>query len=562
MAIISKGYINGINGDGKPLNLIELDDSIYINTSKYNKYSLSPIPFEFLKINQNITTYYDYGPFMGMSINKTCNLFHSQKSHIKRTAKGDCFGGYIRDSANMDYLYFINNRSYTSDMSIIYKIDLKDMRIISKLNVENSISFAGQDDEYIYIYNLNGHTDSINGIYIYKKANNTIILKDYESSTFSYDILYQNYYFSGFTYMDNSNEKEVHIINTKGYHLGKSNNGKSIIARYGNTSSQEIIYDLYNKTESPDTSIQDFNNVNFHVKGYTRFSKFSDVQIFIPFFSYRESDRKKDGDTKVLKFLSILKDNSTSQCSFYKEYSIDISEYLNNDNSFIIAFDKIIDSLYNRNLDINIEYIDISDKKYMVTMFTNNSNNSINSNLSGIMVWDIDIDTIKLISYTPNKFNRSWDGHIFTSDIKQIYQGTYSDGITVYKLDESKKKYECLTFKSIPYLVEIGLDISENLYTLNKYGEIKRISNFDTIIVDIKLEKSSYIKNEENKETFVLVTSKNIKGEILKNIITLKITGNAKFNNDKQTIEITGGENIKVPIIITGFGKFKVSHIE
>lgn len=558
--IISPGSIDEINGKGQPLRLLEIDSDLYINSCKYNKYSMNPIPFEFFKLNQDISSYSNSGPFMGMSINKTCNLFHGLKAFIKRSHKCDMFGGYLKDSSDSNYIYYINNKSYTSDSSIIYKIDKNKMKVISKVSVNNSISFAGQDSQYIYIYNLNTHSADIGGIYIYDKLNNTVELKE-KQSIFSYDNLSDANYYSGFTYMDNSKNTEVHIINTIGFHNSKINNHiYSIIAKSGNTISNNL-GTIYNNTESDDKSIQDFNNVNFHVKGYTRFTKFSDTQIFIPFFSYRTNDLEYHGNiSKIsLKFLEILKDEFSSSCSFNKEYNIDISEYCESNPDFKPIFLKIMDNLYNRNLDLNIEYITINNKKYMVIMITNVSNNSTLSYLSGIMLLDIDIDKIKLISYSNNKYNYSWDSHITSSDLKIIYQGTYNEGITIYKLNEENLSYETIAFKNIPYLIEIGLDASETLYTLNKSGQIKRLTSFDTMIVDIKLEKNNYDASSGNIETFVIVNTKNMKGEIVKNLIQLEeITGNAQFSNNKQVIEVTGGENIKVPITITKSGKIRV----
>ena len=216
MSIIAHGNLDDINGKGKSLKIVEFENDFYINGSQYDKYSLSTKPFSFFNLNQDIApSEYNNntGPFTGMVLNKTCNLCHQHKPLVKRTVRIDTFGGYMRDINDRRYLYILNNRSYTQDSSIIYKIDIDNMKIVSKANIDNSVSFAGQDGFFIYLYNLNSHKVHYNGIYIYNKLTNTVEIKSH-TTDFAYDILYDNYYYSGFTQMLNNNENNLNIINT------------------------------------------------------------------------------------------------------------------------------------------------------------------------------------------------------------------------------------------------------------------------------------------------------------------------------------------------------------
>lgn len=561
MSIIAHGNLDDINGKGKSLKIVEFENDFYINGSKYDKYSLSTKPFSFFNLNQDIApaTYNnDSGPFIGMYLNKTCNLCHSHKSLVKRTVRIDTFGGYIRDINDRKYLYILNNKSYTQDSSIIYKIDIDNMKIVSKASIDNSVAFAGQDGFFIYLYNLNSHDTKFNGIYIYNKLTNTVEIKSH-TTDFAYDILYDNYYYSGFTQMLNNNENNLNIINTKSRHnIPTEKYIEFLTVKSGNTEVENLA-SIYNQETSPDESIQEFNKVNFHVKSYTRYTKYSEDQILVPFFSNRKKDLETfKGVNNIIKFTNYIK-NSNNKYEFYKEFNIDISEYLEKNSEFEVTYLKILENSFNRKLDLNIEYITVDDIKYMMIIISNNSDDSTIYNLSGIMLLSIEIDSLKLISFTQNPTPYLWDGHIISNDMKSVYQGIYNDGIVIYKLNEKDLKFESLSFKRIPNLVEFGLDYSENLYTLTKTGEIRRISRFDTIIIDVEIEKNEYIKDKNDIETFCTLTTKNLKGEIIKNIETLKIVGNAVFNNGKKIINVTGGDKVKVPITIKGYdGVFEV----
>lgn len=561
--IIAESSLDQPNGFGRTLSIIELEDELFINGAGYNKYTLSPKPFSFFKVNQNISNSSyndDTGPYIGMSLNTTCNLCHKHKSAYKRSVRLDTFGGYLMDNTERNIMYFINNKSYSHDSSVIYKINIDTNKILSKTDFSSySFQFAGQDVNFIYLYNLGLHdTSYIGGIFIYNKSNNTIT--PVGNNSFSYDIIYDNYNYHGF--IQYIKDRDTTVIDTYSKHKSTSSSSKHINLITCKNGQGNIINigEIYNKETSPDETIQEFNKVDFDVKSCTKISSFNENQLMIPLFSYRESDLE---DYKTigfcLKFTQFNK-NKNGIYEFYKEYKVDISDYILTDEKFLSTYYKILDKLINRELNLNIEYFNIEEDKFMTIIISTSDNNSTFSDLAGILLlkFNGDLELFKLISYTPNLTTYSWDGHIVSNDIKTIYQGTFENGITVYKLNETELKYEALSFKSIPNIVEFGFDIADNLFTLSKKGEIIRISSFDTVINEVKLEKEVYKKESLPIETYALITTKNINGEIQKNIVSLRIIGNAVFSNNKKTIDVTGGENVKVPIIIKGTGKLQV----
>ena len=365
--ILKEGLMKQVKnlGVGKILSLVETNDCFYLNGHRYDKYNLFPIPFEFIHLNQDIpmSSYNDInGYFRSMCINKTADLCHTHKSYSKYTHKLDSYCSSIKDLNDHNIAYILYNKQCDSDNNILYIINVDTNVIINKINLlSQNVVFAGQDNQYIYLYNIGIHTASnCGGFTVYDKVNNTVQSKSH-MSTYTSSGVSVNSNYMGFIYFDNNNGS-INILQTSALHKDKTTQVdgiqtiQTVIARNGQGLVKNVEVYNNNAATSPDNVIKtDFHKVNFDLKSSTRYSSYSKNQIFVPFFSFRDEDLEEhitQIDEQIIKFLYMTRGNLGWE--WYKELPVNINTYIEKHPDFIYNYAHIIKKLYTRQIESNI----------------------------------------------------------------------------------------------------------------------------------------------------------------------------------------------------------------
>ena len=107
----------------------------------------------------------------------------------------------------------------------------------------------------------------------------------------------------------------------------------------------------------------------------------------------------------------------------------------------------------------------------------------------------------------------------------------------------------------------IGADLAENIWIVNKLGEVEMYSPFVPIHVNIEYEFENYNYEGKDIETYISIESKNYLNENIASKLKLTIKGEAVFSNNSDNIIIdttleTGKK--RIPITIKGDGAITI----
>ena len=200
----------------------------------------------------------------------------------------------------------------------------------------------------------------------------------------------------------------------------------------------------------------------------------------------------------------------------------------------------------------------MDNKSYLnIAIYEKVSSTSNNISYYGIYTFEID-KTTKDITY------KSF------LNIKDYFRGFIGVRNNTFLVGASDEKCYLLNFEKDKFVITnvlnnrpqyIGADLAENIWIVNKLGEVEMYSPFVPIHVNIEYEFENYNYEGKDIETYISIESKNYLNENIASKLKLTIKGEAVFSNNSDNIIIdttleTGKK--RIPITIKGDGAITI----
>ena len=134
-----------------------------------------------------------------------------------------------------------------------------------------------------------------------------------------------------------------------------------------------------------------------------------------------------------------------------------------------------------------------------------------------------------------------------------------NEGCDIYSWSFVNNKYEVINSIESA-MISAGLDSNNNIFIEKGDTSVELINKAVPIYLFADFEKDVYDFNYDDIETNIIVYAKNFENKYISTPVQLQLLGNVKFKDDGLKIKTTSTTNseMKIPVVITGAGRFQV----
>ncbi|WP_061321045.1 hypothetical protein [Clostridium botulinum] len=503
--ILNSDYISG-----EIQRVVETPLGYIINGIYYDKKTMTPKPLQ---------TFPSYGYRLYLGMDKNLLLNGGYSNHYK--TMGDTI---INDRYDPTISYIFTTH-YNNSTKTIFKIREYNGKVdilkyfnfgnLSGGNYQIINSYVGQDRNYIYVLfsgstSGNGYND-----FLYKIDKETLASTSIDNMT--------------------SNSWSTPIKETEEYiYYGQTNDrGSHYIKRYNK---------ITNRIEG--LPLPTMNDQKSYSVSYSNLLSNSNLDFYM-FSVFQDSESHK---MQIVRYYFDMTKNDIKDICTIKTYKTGDKEQLItqpiNVNSMNIHYEPFITNMDNKS------YLNIA-------IYEKVGSTSNNISYYGIYTFQID-KTTKDITY------KSF------LNIKDYFRGFIGVRNNTFLAGASNEKCYFLNFEKDKFVITnvlnnspqyIGADLAENIWIVNKLGEVEMYSPFVPIHVNIEYEFENYNYEGKDIDTYISIESKNYLNENIASKLKLTIKGEAVFSNNSDNIIIdntleTGKK--RIPITIKGDGAITI----
>ncbi len=504
--ILNSDYISG-----EVQRVVETPLGYIINGIYYDKKTMTP---------KALQTFPAYGCRLCLGMDKNLLLNNSYFNHYK-TMRNSIINDRYDPTISYIFTTHYNNgtktilkiREYNGKVDILKYLNFG---ALSGGNHHIINSYVGQDKNYIYVLSSGTYSTSNYNDFLYKMDKETLAIVTIDTIT--------------------SNSWLTPIKETEEYiYYGQTNDkGSHYIKRYNK---------ITNNVESLPLPVM--NDQKYYSVSYSNLLSNSNLDFYM-FSVFQDSKSHK---MQIVRYYFDMTKNDIKDICTIKTYKMGDGEQLITQP--IINVDGM-----NTHYEPFITTMD--NKSYLnIAIYEKVSSTSNNISYYGIYTFEID-KTTKDITY------KSF------LNIKDYFRGFIGVRNNTFLVGASDEKCYLLNFEKDKFVITnvlnnrpqyIGADLAENIWIVNKLGEVEMYSPFVPIHVNIEYEFENYNYEGKDIETYISIESKNYLNENIASKLKLTIKGEAVFSNNSDNIIIdttleTGKK--RIPITIKGDGAITI----
>ena len=504
MKFLNSNFINGYMSK-----LTELPEHYIMNGQIYDKNSMSPIARQTIPIKSTNLN----------EINTLTTIFNNSLAGQSRIDTST-----IMDSENYNIYYKIISNINNSNEAGIYKI------------INNNNDFT-----YLYTKLYSGYAEHID---IISQDANNIYLLVYRDNITLLDIINKN---------NLTKTNEIALFDSYSTSVLKDSTNYLYLYSLNFSTSENIIRFDKNKKEK-DTSYTSgvlTGNVTTPIKTLIIDNSGEDIK----FYSLQDSVFHKRSSNQNHNFIYTKNIFNTTNSEF-KQTIVNVD--FNGFNSEIL---NIITSNNSKSIFSELlRYDDKENNKVYITHFIYSyiSNVDMDIKNSKMITYEIvDEDTWKVVDCV------SFDPYLYRAILpinnNSSILALRNDGCEIYSWSNINSKYELIN--SIENsIISIGIDSNNNIFLQKNDTSVDIISKTVPLYLFADFEKEIYEFNYDDIDTNIVIYAKNFENNYISTTVTLQLIGNVKFKDDGSKIKTlsTSNSEMKIPVVITGAGKFQV----
>lgn len=504
---------------------IELRKGILINGQYYLKENMQPVPFNQVTLNIK-----NMGTHRKLIVDKSINYADAFEDHHSY----NCCNSNIHFDESDENVTFIlvNNAIYTN----LIRFEEKDNKCMQThcIELSNTISMQAlgiyEKDEVLYVGVKN--TASAQTLNLYNKLDLNFIRSINSEATGNQN--YRHGHASKLT--NNLYYQSACAFMSYSYYSEKQN--KALMMKWGSTPSTSNYLQLAHNDLLEETN-EYIDVINFTANAMATHS-------FLKIMQIARFNKETELWSNVYITIDYSKDPDFKDNEYYTTSTF-------NSDTFIRTIDNrtFVFVYYRCNV--------ASNSKIMTYEIIKEE-----SEVDGTIVINTKVERIKTqhfpegqcgkIIYNGKNEKLKFYGHC-SENVRSLMTSIYS-----YELNEETLEFE-KTMSIEGQFYEFGFDKERNLFVVNSDYSVDKYNTRTVSNFEAKFETELYEYIGEDIETNLIITTKNLQGDLLKKEVKLDIKGNAKFKaTDNKTIIVSTSdtEEIKVPVIITGAGSLNV----
>ena len=204
-------------------------------------------------------------------------------------------------------------------------------------------------------------------------------------------------------------------------------------------------------------------------------------------------------------------------------------------------------------------YKDIENNKKYITHFIycNIAGSTIDDKNNKMITYEIiDEDNWKVVDYV--NFIYTYQS-ILPINNNSIILALKNNGYDIYSWSSVNNKYEIINSVE-GAIISAGLDSNNNIFIEKGNTSVDLINKTVPLYLFADFEKEVYDFDYDDINTNIIVYAKNFENKYISTTVQLQLLGNVKFKDDGlkiKTISTTNTE-MKIPVVITGAGRFQV----